>query len=62
MVHDLRAHCYLQMHTLRLLERLLAMDYSAPSLLRELDLWGVIYSSAFFGFAESQVRCSICTL
>ena len=47
------------MHTLRLLERLLAVDYSALGLLRELDLWGVMYSSAFFEFAESQVRCSI---
>ncbi len=47
------------MHTLRLLERLLAVDYSALGLLRELELWGVMYSSAFFDFAESQVRCSI---
>ena len=48
------------MHTLRLLERLLAVDYSALSLLRELDLWGVTYSAAFFGFAESQARHSSC--
>ena len=54
--------CCLQMHTLRLLERLLAIDYSALSLLRELDLWSVMYSTAFFGFAESQARCSICRL
>ena len=43
------------MHTLRLLERLSSVDYTSLSLIRELNLWDLIYSSAFFGFAEEQV-------
>ena len=43
------------MHTLRLLERLSSVDYTSLSLMRELRLWDLIYSSAFFGFAEEQV-------
>ena len=51
--------CSLQMHTLRLLERLLAVDYTALGLLRDLGLWDVVYSAAFFGFAENQVSGSL---
>lgn len=47
------------MHTLRLLERLLAVDYAALSLLRDMGLWDVIYSAAFFGFAEDEVSDSL---
>ena len=43
------------MHTLRLLERLSSVDYTSLSLMRELNLWDLIYGSAFFGFAEEQV-------
>ena len=56
-----RAEC-LQMHTLRLLERLLAVDYTALSLLRGLDLWGATYSTSFFGFAEDQASPGVCQL
>ena len=50
------------MHTLSLLERLSSVDYTSLSLMRELKLWDLIYSSAFFGFAEEQVMqlLSVC--
>ena len=44
------------MHTLRLLERLLAVDYAALSIVRDLELWDVVYSASFFEFADDQVR------
>ena len=43
------------MHTLRLLERLSSVDCTSLGLMREQNLWDLIYSSAFFGFAEEQV-------
>lgn len=44
------------MHTLRLLERLLAVDHAALSIMRDLGLWDVVYSASFFVFANDQVR------
>ena len=44
------------MHTLRLLERLLAVDHAALSIVRDLGLWAVVYSASFFVFANDQVR------
>ncbi len=45
----------MQMHTLRLLERLLAVDHAALSIVRDLGLWDVVYSAPFFDFANDQV-------
>ncbi len=47
--------CRMQMHTLRLLERLLAVDHAALSIVRDLGLWDVVYSAPFFDFANDQV-------
>lgn len=54
--------CCPQMHTLRLLERLLAVDYASLALLRGLGLWDLVYSPSFFGFAEQQVHPSLFSL